>query len=58
MIRELILSEYLDIYHLERYRHRISLDGKPLYYFGLAARKNGDIPREFLESFALTAGSR
>jgi SAM-dependent methyltransferase len=58
MIRELILSEYLDIYHLERYRHRISLDGKPLYYFGLAARKNGDIPREFLESFHLTTGPR
>ncbi|MEJ2180727.1 MAG: methyltransferase domain-containing protein [Gammaproteobacteria bacterium] len=41
MIRELIFSKYLDIYHLERYRHRLSMEGEPLYYYAIAARKNG-----------------
>lgn len=49
-IRELILSEYIDIHHLERYRHRLSMEGLPLYYFALVAQKVGDIPREFLET--------
>ncbi len=48
-IRNLILSEYLDIYHMERYRHRLSIDGQPLYYFGVACRKNGAIPESMLE---------
>lgn len=47
-IRELIFSEYLDIHHLERYRHRLSIDGAPLFYFSLVARKTADIPEEFL----------
>ena len=55
MIRELIFSKYLDIYHLERYRHRMSMDGKPLYYFGLAGRKRSDIPDDFLEKYNLTS---
>jgi len=50
MIRELIFSEYLDIYHIERYRHRLSIEGEPLYYFAIAGRKNFDVPVEFLES--------
>lgn len=48
-IRELIFSEYLDLHHLERYRHRLSILGEPLYYFALAGRKNADIPGDFLE---------
>ncbi len=50
MIRELIFSEYLDVYHLERYRHRLSTEGEPLYYFAIAGKKNADVPLEFLES--------
>eukprot|EP01008_Symbiontida_sp_HLA12_P000748 NODE_1763_length_553_cov_1.725581_g1749_i0.p1 GENE.NODE_1763_length_553_cov_1.725581_g1749_i0~~NODE_1763_length_553_cov_1.725581_g1749_i0.p1 ORF type:complete len:105 (+),score=11.02 NODE_1763_length_553_cov_1.725581_g1749_i0:3-317(+) len=50
MIRELIFSEYLDLYHLERYRHRLSLDGTPLYYFSIVGRKNADVSRNFLTS--------
>lgn len=49
MIRELILSEYMDIYHLERYKHRFSIEGEPLYYFAIAAKKNNDIPDKFTE---------
>ena len=47
-IRELIFSEYLDIHHLERYRHRLSMEGVPLHYFALVAQKTGDIPTDFL----------
>ncbi len=50
MIRELIFSEYLDIYHIERYRHRNSIEGEPLFYFAIAGRKNADVPTEFLAS--------
>lgn len=49
MIRELIFSEYLDVYHIERYRHRLSFDGEPLYYFAIAGRKNADIPSQFAQ---------
>jgi SAM-dependent methyltransferase len=49
-IRELIFSEYLDLYHLERYRHRLSIEGEPLFYFAIAGRKNADIPQNFLRS--------
>ena len=49
-IKGLILSEYLDIYHMERYRHRLSIDGQPLYYFAVACRKAGAIPESMLEA--------
>ena len=49
MIRELILSEYLDVYHIERYRHRLSIEGEPLYYFAIAGRKNADVPKQYFE---------
>jgi SAM-dependent methyltransferase len=47
LIRELIFSKYLDIYHIERYRHRLSINGRPLYYFAVAGRKNADISPDF-----------
>lgn len=49
MIRELIFSKYLNVYHIERYRHRLSIEGLPLYYFAIAGRKNADVPDKFLE---------
>lgn len=55
MIRELIFSKYLDVYHIERYRHRLSIDGEPLYYFAIAGRKNADVPSEFLASKRISA---
>jgi hypothetical protein len=48
LIRELIFSEYLNINHLERYRHRLSIEGKPLYYFSVVCWKNAHIPEEFV----------
>lgn len=53
LVRELIFSEYLDLYHLQRYRHRYSIEGEPLHYFALGGRKLGDVPPEFIESLEL-----
>lgn len=47
-VRGLISSEYLDIYHMERYRHRLSMEGTPLFYFALVAKKTAEIPADFL----------
>ena len=55
MIRELVFSKYLDVYHIERYRHRLSIDGKPLYYFAIAGRKTDDVPDQFLDSKSINA---
>lgn len=43
-IRKLIFSEYLEVHHLERYRHRLSMEGEPLYYYAMVARKIKDVP--------------
>ena len=55
MIRELIFSKYLDVYHIERYRHRLSIEGEPLYYFAIAGKKNADVPPAFLETKGIIA---
>ncbi len=49
-IRELIASDYLNINHIERYRHRISIEGDPLFYFTVICWKNRDIPDSFLSA--------
>ena len=54
LIRELIFSKYLDLYHLQRYRHRFSLEGEPLYYLALGGKKTGDVPRSFIEMLQLS----
>jgi hypothetical protein len=51
MIRELIFSEFLELYHLERYRHRLSIEGEPLYYYAIAGRKKLDISPELLKQY-------
>lgn len=51
MIRDLIFSKYLDVYHLERYRHRLSVEGEPLYYYAIAGRKNADIPVTYFDKY-------
>lgn len=50
LIRELIFSEHLNINHLERYRHRLSIDGRPIFYFSVVCWKNFDISMEFLKN--------
>lgn len=53
-IRELIFSEYLNLHHLERYRHRLSIDGTPLYYYAVVAQKTAPLPNDFLSQIELT----
>jgi len=48
-IKNLILTEHLDVHHMERYQHRLSIDGSPLYYFALAGKKNSSLPSNFLD---------
>ena len=50
LIRELINSNYIELFHMQRYRHRLSLEGKPLYYFAIGARKKADIPQTLFDS--------
>jgi SAM-dependent methyltransferase len=49
-IRQLIFSDFFDLYYLERYQHRLSMEGEPLYYFAIAGRKKADISKKFLSS--------
>jgi len=53
MIRELTFSKHLDVYYIERYRHRLSIEGEPLYYFAIVARKKSDVPDSFLQEKGL-----
>jgi SAM-dependent methyltransferase len=49
LIKQMIFGDYLEVHHLERYRHRISIDGRPLYYYAVIGRKELDIPKEVLQ---------
>lgn len=48
LIRELIFSKFLNIHHLELYRHRLSMEGTQLFYYGLVGRLTASIPDDFL----------
>jgi predicted TPR repeat methyltransferase len=48
LVQELMMSETLEVHHLERYRHRLSIDGEPLFYFVMVGRKRGDIGGRWL----------
>ncbi|MFH5802980.1 class I SAM-dependent DNA methyltransferase [Alienimonas sp. DA493] len=43
-VRRLIASGRLDVHHLERYQHRLSMEGTPLHYYAIVARKRGSSP--------------
>lgn len=47
-VREMILSEFLDVYHIEKYQHRLSIEGQPLFYAAVVAEKTAEIPDDFL----------
>lgn len=53
LVRELIFSKYLDIYHLELYRHRLSMEGTQLFYYALVGRMTASIPEGFLEQHGI-----
>lgn len=39
LIKDMIFEQAIDIHHIERYRHRLSIEGKPLHYFTIIGRK-------------------
>ena len=51
LTKHLLVSDTLEVHHLERYRHRISIDGHPLFYYALVGRKVADISPETLHEF-------
>ncbi|MCB0422904.1 MAG: class I SAM-dependent methyltransferase [Bdellovibrionales bacterium] len=48
LIRRLLLSDYFDLHFIERYRHRLSMEGVPLYYFAIVGKKKNSIPLHFV----------
>jgi len=44
LVKYLLMSDVLEIHHMERYRHRVSIDGAPLFYYMLVGKKESDIP--------------
>lgn len=52
-VRELIFSKYLDVYQLERYTHRLSMEGVRLKYYALIGRVAAPIPDDFLETLGI-----
>lgn len=41
LIRSILLSQRLELHRMIRYRHRYSIDGDPLFYYGIVGRKQG-----------------
>lgn len=39
LVKQMIFKDFLQLYHLERYRHRISIDGRALYYYAVIGKK-------------------
>lgn len=50
LVKHLLVSDTLQVHHLERYRHRISIDGRALFYYVLVGRKAADIPAGVLST--------
>jgi hypothetical protein len=43
LVKRLIHNDYLKLHHLERYRHRLSIEGRQLHYYAVVGRKRRDI---------------
>ncbi|MBN8491654.1 MAG: methyltransferase domain-containing protein [Burkholderiales bacterium] len=50
LVKHLLVSDTLQVHHLERYKHRISIDGRALFYYVLIGKKESDIAPEVLSS--------
>jgi hypothetical protein len=48
LVKSLLLSAALEVHHLERDSHRISIDGRPLYYYALIGKKGFDVPANIM----------
>ena len=45
LVKRLLAGESLHLHHLERYQHRISVEGNPLYYYAAIGRKRAPWPQ-------------
>jgi SAM-dependent methyltransferase len=52
LVKALLNDEVVELHLIERYRHRLSIDGEWLDYFVLVARKNGPLPDKVRSAFA------
>lgn len=50
LVKHLLVTDVLEVHHLERYRHRVSIEGKPLFYYMLVGKKQFDVSTEVLSS--------
>jgi predicted TPR repeat methyltransferase len=51
LTKHLLTTDVLEVHHLERYRHRISIEGYPLFYYALIGKKESDISPETMRQF-------
>lgn len=49
LVNQMLEQEIIELELLKRYQHRLNTLGQPIYYVGLVARKNKDIPEGFLK---------
>ena len=42
-------DDIIDVFDRERYVHRVAIDGEPLHYVAIAARKRSAIPADLLD---------
>lgn len=50
LIRKMMYKDFLKIHHIERYCHRLSIEGRKLYYYAIVARKHRDIDSVILNN--------
>jgi hypothetical protein len=43
LVKRLLQDNFLKLHHLERYRHRLSIEGNMLYYYAVVGRKRRNI---------------
>jgi len=48
LIQRMIHDGYMRVHHLERYRHRLSIEGRPLHYYAVVGRKSRDLDESCL----------
>jgi len=51
MVKKILIQNYLEVYLIEKYRHRISIDGLPLYYYSIIGKKKCSIDDSVLNKF-------
>lgn len=43
LVQRLIHDDYIRLHRLERYRHRLSIEGRPLHYYAVVGRKTREL---------------